>query len=181
MDQETIVKSVHDAAEEVFATMLGLEIIPGKPYNEENHHAAEQPAETEGVVALIGMAGSWMGTGMLTCAPEFACKVASIMLLCDFHSVDEQVLDAVAEISNMIFGSVKTTLEEGLGPLGLSIPTVIFGKNFSMRSVGQRMWTVVPLSVGADRMQVRIFLAPQQGRTGHVRHGFSRPYVLQCD
>jgi chemotaxis protein CheX len=39
-------------------------------------------------------------------------------------SVDEDVLDAVAEITNMIIGSVKTDLEGELGPLGLSIPTV---------------------------------------------------------
>ncbi|MGH9584203.1 MAG: chemotaxis protein CheX [Bryobacteraceae bacterium] len=180
MDQEIVVKAVCGASEEVFATMLGLEISPGEPYTEENQDA-RQPSESGGVVALIGMAGSWVGTGMLTCTPEFACKAAAIMLMCEFQAVDSEVLDAVAEISNMIFGNVKTILEEHLGPLGLSIPTVIFGKNFSTRSVGQQLWTVVPLTVGADRMQVRIFLAPQQGRIAHVRHGFSRPYAVQCD
>lgn len=181
MDQEFVVKAVCSAAEEVFATMLGLEMAPGKSYTEENQDT-EQPSADGGVVALIGMAGSWVGTGMLTCTPEFACKAASIMLMTECHAVDKDVLDAVAEISNMIFGNVKTMLEENLGPLGLSIPTVIFGKNFSTRSVGQQMWTVVPLEVGSDRMHVRICLVPQQqGRTAHVRHGFSRPYALQCD
>lgn len=181
MDQELVVKAVCGAAEEVFATMLGLAMTSGEAYTEENAEA-EQPSEGGGVVALIGMAGgAWVGTGMLTCTPAFACKAAGIMLLAEFHAVDNEVLDAIAEISNMIFGNVKTILEEHLGPLGLSIPTVIFGRNFSTRSVGQQMWTVVPLEVGDDRMQVRIFLAPQQGRTAHVRHGFSRPYAVQCD
>lgn len=180
MDQQFVVNAVCAAAEEVFATMLGLEMMPGTSYTEENQDA-EQSSGDGGVVALIGMAGSWVGTGMLTCTPEFACKAASLMLLCDYPAVDKEVLDAVAEIANMIFGNVKTMLEEKLGPLGLSIPTVIYGKNFSTRSVGQQMWTVVPLEVGANRMQVRIFLAPQQGRAGYVRPGFSRPYAVQCD
>ncbi|HEX7359388.1 MAG TPA: chemotaxis protein CheX [Bryobacteraceae bacterium] len=181
MDQEIVVKAVCGAAEEVFATMLGLGMSSGEAYIEENA-GADQPSAGGGVVALIGMAGgSWVGTGMLTCTPEFACKAAAIMLLAEYHAVDNEVLDAIAEISNMIFGNVKTVLEEHLGPLGLSIPTVIFGKNFSTRSVGQQMWTVVPLEVGDERMQVRIFLAPQQGRTAPARHGFSRPYAVQCD
>jgi chemotaxis protein CheX len=181
MDQEIVVKAVCGAAEEVFATMLGMEIQAGPPYTEEDPTAPDKTAESDGVVALIGMAGSWIGTGMLTCTPEFACQAAGAMLMAEFRAVDTEVLDAMAEISNMIFGNVKTVLEEHLGPLGLSIPTVIYGKNFSTRSVGQKMWTVVPISAGTFSMEVRIFLAPHQGRAPQVRHGFCRPYAVQCD
>jgi len=179
MPQETIVNAICEAAEEVFATMLGAEIVAGQAYTEENQ-PGERPAG-EGLVALIGMAGSWVGTGMFTCSAEFACKAASIMLQCDYVAINEEVLDAVAEIANMIFGNVKTVLEEELGPLGLSIPTVIFGKNFSTRSVGQQMWTVVPLVSGGEPIQIRMFLAPQRGRNPEIRHGFVRPYAVQCD
>ncbi len=59
------------------------------------------------------------------------------MLMTEAPSVNEDVLDAVAELTNMIIGSVKTDLESQLGPLGLSIPTVVFGRNFRTRSAGR--------------------------------------------
>jgi chemotaxis protein CheX len=179
MDQEMIVNAVGEAAEEVFATMLGAEIVAGQAYTDENP-PGERSSE-EGLVALIGMAGSWVGTGLFTCSSEFACKAASIMLQCDYQAINEEVLDAVAEIANMIFGNVKTVLEDELGPLGLSIPTVIFGKNFSTRSAGQQLWTVVPLVSGDERIEIRMFLTPARGRNPEIRHGFVRPYALQCD
>ena len=48
------------------------------------------------------------------------------MMLADYTSVEGEVLDAIGEIANMIFGNVKTALESEVGDLGLSIPTVIF-------------------------------------------------------
>lgn len=84
-------------------------------------------------------------------------------------SVDGEVLDAVAEISNMIFGNVKTALEEHVGPLGLSIPTVIFGRNFTTRSVGQQPWTVIELNTDAGVMSMRICLTPNSNKGSVVR------------
>jgi CheY-specific phosphatase CheX len=45
------------------------------------------------------------------------------------------VLDAFAELIDMIIGNVKTALEEHLGPMGMSVPTVVHGKNFTTRTV----------------------------------------------
>ena len=41
----------------------------------------------------------------------------------------DEVLDAVGELTNMIIGTVKNGLEEHLGPMQLSVPTVVYGKN----------------------------------------------------
>ena len=54
----------------------------------------------------------------------------------------------MAELTNMIIGSVKTDLESQLGPLGLSIPTVVFGRNFKTRSAGTAEWIARPLPLG---------------------------------
>jgi chemotaxis protein CheX len=154
MDQKLLVNSVVRAAKDVFGMMLGLEITPGEAYIEQG-----APTEKERVVGLIGLAGTWIGTGMISCSPEFACRIASLMLMMECEAVTEDVLDAIAEMSNMIFGNVKTELEEELGGLGLSIPTVIFGRNFATRSVGQQNWNVVPIKSGEDVMELKICLA----------------------
>ncbi|HMF76462.1 MAG TPA: chemotaxis protein CheX [Bryobacteraceae bacterium] len=157
MERETIVAHVVTGARQVFETMLGMELHPGQDYIE----TSPQPA-SRGVVALIGLGGAWMGTGIVACSPELACKMASAMLLSEYQSVSEDVLDAMAEIANMIFGYMKTEIEEQLGGLCLSIPTVVFGRNFLTRSVGNQPWSVIPVKVGDETLELRICLTPNR-------------------
>ena len=63
----------------------------------------------------------------------------------------------------MIFGNFKTTAETYLGPLGLSIPTVIHGLTFSARTAGKERWIVVPFACGADALDVKVCLTPNRG------------------
>jgi chemotaxis protein CheX len=58
----------------------------------------------------------------------------------------------------MIIGSVKTDLEQELGPLGLSIPTVVFGRNFKTRSAGNSEWIVVRFHWDDECLVVKLFL-----------------------
>ncbi len=174
MEQEKIVEIVRRAAKDVFGTMLGLEIEVGASFTEKG-----SPAESQKVVALIGLAGQWIGTGVIGCTPEFACRIASLMLMTEYQAVNEDVLDAMAEMSNMIFGSVKTELEDHLGGLGLSIPTVIFGRNFATRSVGQQAWTVFPLKAGTDEMELKFCLMPNRDFQSSPRALRAHPLVLE--
>ena len=57
---------------------------------------------------MVGVAGSWTGTGHMSCSPQFAQKLAGALLMTEYDSVNEDVLDAVAEVANMIVGNVKT-------------------------------------------------------------------------
>lgn len=156
-DRELIAQAVHAATSDVFSTMLGLTVQPGDAFLE-----TAPPCPSDGVVSLIGLAGAWVGTGSVACSAAFACRVSSLMLLSDTPAVDGDVLDAIAELTNMIVGNVKTTLEESLGPMGLSIPTVVFGKNFSTRSIGNGSWIVVPFACEDSRFDVKICLAPNR-------------------
>ena len=173
MDQELVASIVRRAAKDVFGTMLGLEIDLGESFTEKS-----SPAESQKVVALIGLAGHWIGTGVIGCSPEFACRIASLMLMAEYQAVNEDVLDAMAEMANMIFGSVKTELEEHLGGLGLSIPTVISGRNFATRSVGQQAWTVFPLKAGTDEMELKFCLMPNRDFQMSPRALRAQPMVL---
>jgi len=173
LNQDALVKAVYDATAEVFSTMLGLSPEVGASYREEN-----PPGPAEGVVSLIGLAGTWAGTGSVSCSAPFACRLSSQLLMSEFSAVDSEVLDAVAELTNMIIGNVKTALEADLGPMGLSIPTVVFGKNFTTRNAGNGSWLVVPFHCEGERMEVRICLAPSR-KDRSSRPGFSHPYALQ--
>ena len=110
---QLIVGSINEAASNVFATMLGGELGPGA-----DSVAVGAPEASDGVVSFIGIAGSWVGTGSLICSSAMACAICSQMLMTEAPAVNEEVLDAVAELTNMIIGGVKTDLEHHLGPLG---------------------------------------------------------------
>ena len=154
---EEIVAAVTQATEDVFVTMLNLPLE-----KLEAHTATSEPPATDGVVALVGIGGSWTGTGRIGCSKKAACKLAGALLMSSYAEVDEEVLDAMAEVANMIIGNVKTNFETQLGPLGLSVPTVVFGRNYHTRSAGVQNWMVIPFRTGEDEVEVRFCLMPSQ-------------------
>jgi chemotaxis protein CheX len=160
--QTIIVNSISQSALQVFSTMLGVEIRCGESSVENN-----MPEANDGVVSFIGLAGSWAGTGSLSCSPVLACRICASMLMCEATAVNEEVLDTVAELTNMIVGSVKTDLEQHLGPLGLSIPTVVYGRNFKAKSAGSTEWIVVRFHWDDETLTVKLCLEPKE-RAAHV-------------
>jgi chemotaxis protein CheX len=165
--------AIKSATDEVFSTMLNLKLEPGEGYVEK-----EEKIPASGVVSLIGLAGPWVGTGSVSCTAEFACRIAGRMLMTEYPAICEDVLDAVAEITNMIIGNVKTMLENRLGGMGLSTPTVIYGRNFQTRSARNQEWTVVPFTWDGDQMCVQVCIAPNLDANKDVRPGFPIPHML---
>ena len=170
-----IVESISQSAGNVFSTMLGSDLASGEVTIETT---AAEP--NDGVVSFIGIAGTWAGTGSISCSPALACRVCSAMLMTEASAVNEEVLDAVAELTNMIIGSVKTDLEHHLGPLGLSIPTVVFGRNFKTRSAGSTEWINVRFDWDGDPLLIKMCLAPNEKAHGTHHGGGSQTYSLEA-
>jgi chemotaxis protein CheX len=155
--QNLMVDLIRQSAANVFSTMLGAELDLGEACTEMG-----TPEANDGVVSFIGLAGAWIGTGSVSCTPALACLICSRMLMMESTGVDEDVLDAVAELTNMIVGNVKNDLEPYLGPLGLSLPTVVFGRNFKTRSAGTTEWTVVRFPWEGETLVVKLCLSPDE-------------------
>jgi chemotaxis protein CheX len=174
ISQEDLLATIKAATIEVFSTMLSTEIVAGATLSE---HTISAPNDS-GVVSIIGIAGVWSGTGGLACSGDFACKLSSQFLMTECPAVDDDVLDAVGEITNMIIGNVKTVLEDRLGPMGLSTPSVIFGRNFQTRSARSHEWTVIPFDAGGQRLYVQMCIGPSASTTRTVRPGFQIPAIV---
>lgn len=161
---ERIIESVRAATADVFKTMLNLDVVEAD--------AGVDPSATnmtDGVVSVIGLAGDWVGTGVLQCDADLACTLFSHLLMTPAtEGVTADVLDAVAEITNMIIGAVKNDIEEELGPMGMSIPTVIFGRNFTTRNATTQGWTTVTFHCEGSDLHIRISLELHQGRAGRA-------------
>jgi chemotaxis protein CheX len=152
-----LVEYARCATAEVFSTMLDMEVSP-KP----EHLDQTPPMISDGVMALVGLAGTYTGAGVITCNAKFAIQVCNHLLMAEETSVNEDVLDAMGELANMVVGNFKTMIENDVGPIGLSIPTVIYGRNFTSRSVGNNDWVVLPFEYGGDILEIRICLAPSK-------------------
>ncbi len=164
LNYEKLVSTISTATEEVFTMMLGIP-AQSRPYRLEQ--GASQPLD--GVISLIGFAGGWTGAGRISCSAALACRLSSALLAAEYGAVNEDVLDAMAEITNMIIGNVKSALEEELGPMGLSIPTVVFGRNYQARSSGVREWVIVPFDCDSECLEIRLGLMPS-GKTDAMKH-----------
>jgi len=172
LDEALVTESLCRATLEVFGTMLGVDAVAGNRFTE-----GQPPHPSHGLVSLVGMAGAWIGTGGLTCSGELACKLSSRFLMTEYDSVNDDVLDAMGELTNMIIGNFKNEIEMHVGSLGLSIPTVIFGRNFVARSAAENDWIAVPFECEGEVLTVKVCLSPQANR--HVVRGhMPLPYVV---
>lgn len=85
------------------------------------------------LTAAVHFAGESAGALLLECAKPHACLLAELLTGVHHDTVDDDVLDALAELANMIGGNLKSALHGGAG---LSMPTVVEGSDYSMRIRG---------------------------------------------
>ncbi len=79
------------------------------------------------VSGIIGISGRGVGTVVLSMSESVAIKAASTMLMAELNEVDDDVMDAVGEITNMVCGDAKAKLEQF--HLSMSLPNVLCGTN----------------------------------------------------
>ena len=172
LDQTRLVAALSQATVEVFSTMLGMEVAA-----QESYRQGGKPEPTNGVVTLIGLAGKWVGTGSICCSAEVARKISGQLLMSEFANVDQEVLDALGEVTNMIIGNFKNAIEDLAGPLGLSIPVVIYGHNFTASSLHAAQWTVVPFQCPDGNMEIKICLSLQPEPSQNRRQAYPNAQV----
>lgn len=112
------------SVQEVFSLMLGSELI-----------TATEPLSCElTVTAMVGLAGDLCGLISLRCDAHSAGLMASKMLGTEIVDGSPEAIDAVGEVCNMIAGNFKNKIA-GLGDgCQLSVPTVISGASYCLRT-----------------------------------------------
>jgi len=149
--------AMNEAAAEVFTTML-------------NHTAEQSPPEVrqsievinDGVVSLIGLTGDWVGSGVLSCSSDCARWMSSQFLMAGYEEVNDEVLDAIGEITNMIIGNFKNKVAEQAGPLAMSIPAVVYGQNMHTTTRGgTKEWLSFPVRCGENYLELLVQLRPK--------------------
>ncbi|HET8666796.1 MAG TPA: chemotaxis protein CheX, partial [Terriglobales bacterium] len=112
------------ATREVFEMMLGQEL-----------QLSQSPQQSGEVTAIVGLAGQLCGAFIVRCSAKAAVSMAAAMLGIEPEAVNQQHWDAVGEICNMTAGNFKAKLS-GMGDgCMLSVPTVVSGADYMVRSL----------------------------------------------
>jgi chemotaxis protein CheX len=107
----------------IFVAMLGLEVLP-RPSMQMNRAIDFKHY----ITSLVGMRGEFSGRVSLHMASESAIKTTKIMLGTDMVSEDD-IGDAIGEITNIIAGSIKSHLSHRCY-IQLSTPSVVYGNQY---------------------------------------------------
>jgi len=109
----------------VFQTMLDIEMQPAEaPYT----------PIANAVTGAVYFAGEWRGALLIECTRQQACYLAHRFMGVETPSaVDDDVRDTVGELANMLAGNLKSVLPRGVG---LSMPSVVEGTDYSLRICG---------------------------------------------
>ena len=155
LDLNYLTEAMRASAQEVFGTMLGAGLEPSEPVP-----GLAVESEEYGVVSLLGLTGEWTGSGGLCCSAACVCWIASQMLFSEYPEVNDEVRDAVGEITNMIVGNFKNGIGAKTGPLGMSTPTVICGREMTTTNWGPHRWIVFPFRSQQHSFRMMVQLQP---------------------
>jgi len=138
------------AAHEVFQLMVNSDV-----------QICENPPEAQSgkVSAMVGMAGTLGAIFRFRCAEESAISIAKKMLGVQKIDNVSEAFDAMGEICNMLAGNFKAKVSILADGCLLSVPTVVVGEDYEVRSVpsgehievclqyeGKPMWLTLEIS-----------------------------------
>lgn len=121
VDEVCINEALLAGAKEVFETMIFMDIAePSEP---------DQRIEGDTLLGSITFKGDLEGCLTICCGVTCAKTIALNMLAMEptDEISEEEVCDAIGEVTNMVMGSVKARLQDSMGNAQVSIPTVVSG------------------------------------------------------
>jgi chemotaxis protein CheX len=110
---------------------------------------ASPSGDVMGVIGLI--AGPVRGTLTLTFSKEAIFEVLKNMFGETHSEINNEVSDAVGELTNQIYGTAKTELNKMGYQFDAAIPTVVSG-SFQMRSYHKGATLVIPFTTAENKV-----------------------------
>lgn len=137
----TIAKHFIKATRDILSTMACLAPEAGKPFVKKN-----RPQEGD-ISAVIGVTGMRKGTISVSFERKAAMELLQSMLGDDIQDEEQDMEDVVGEISNMISGQARASLDEdGLNLQG-STPTIVTGDRHNIHHTASGPVIAIPFKL----------------------------------
>ena len=143
----TFINPFLEAAVNVLQTMAFTETHIGKPFLK-----GKTPLSQGDVTGIVGLTGAKNGSLAVSFSEAAILQVVSNMFGEVCKEMNDDVRDAVGEITNMICGDARRSLAEQGHQFQGAIPTVIDGKGHKLCHPFPGPVLVIPFTVGEDGM-----------------------------
>ena len=137
-----------EVTKEIFETMIMLDVIPGQPLKE---HVSKFNCSLS---AMVGFAGLKQGNLTIHAPENVAIALTQSFLGTEITDINEEVEDAMGELANMIAGSLKPFINKDGKSVELSLPSVVYGKEYTMTVIAKADWIIVPFTVSQGQFLV---------------------------
>lgn len=152
---ESLVKEISFGVHSTFTSMFGLKPAPAQ-------HFIEQECIAKGDVSgIVGLTQDRVEGALIVSFPKdtiFA--ILSKMYRKQFTEIDKSVKAGVGELTNIIFGVVKTNLNKNGFRFKMAIPNVIIGDQHTVAITNPGTTLVVPFQTESGSFSVLLTLYP---------------------
>ncbi len=138
------------AAIHVLKTMAEIDAKPGKPFLKKDDIAVGD------VSAIIGITGEAKGSMALIFDEPCIMEIASNLMGEVFTTMNNEIRDAVGELTNMICGDARRRLAEEGFVLQAGIPTIVGGKSHTISHVADGPRLAVPFETSQGTFMVEV-------------------------
>ena len=138
------------AAMHVLKTMAQVDAKPGKPFLKKDDLAVGD------VSAIIGVTGAAQGSMALIFTEQCIKHIASNLLGERFSQMNDEVRDAVGELTNMICGDARRRLAKIGFVLQAGIPTIVSGKGHSIVHIANGPRLAVPFETSKGSFMIEV-------------------------
>jgi chemotaxis protein CheX len=140
------------AVQNVFKTMLGVQIAMGKPSLKTNRLTSAE------VTGVLGFAGDKKGTFSLAFTQKSAVYIYRTMVGEEHDSITPEVVDAIGEITNIISGQFRVEIEKLGYKLSAGLPTVIVGHNVEINFITKVPVISLPFTFAIEGEEGHLYL-----------------------
>ena len=134
----------------VLTTMASVQPVAGTPY------LKKEASVIGDVSAIVGITGEAEGSLCLSFTQGCILYIISQMFGEKKTKIDEEVKDAVGELTNMISGASRSALEKLGHHFQGAIPSIISGHNHEVRHVTKGPILSIPFSTDAGSFTVEV-------------------------
>ena len=134
----------------VLETMAFVTVTAGKPYLKKDNQAVGD------VTGVLGLTGAAHGTIAVTFEENTILTVVSNMFGEKMESLNEDISDAVGELTNMISGQARRELDEVGKVFKAAIPSVITGKNHTVRHYSDGPKIAIPFETDGGKFTIEV-------------------------
>lgn len=148
-----IIAQFVDATTTVLETMAMTKATPGAPFVKQQ---AVAQGDITGVIGFSNPKGKSKGTMSVTLTNASVLGIVSSMLYEEQSEINDAVVDAVGELTNMISGQAR----KGLVAMGMvfegAIPSVITGEGHTIRHVSTTAILAIPFETAHGPLMVEV-------------------------